>query len=824
MKFRFRILPFITLLLVLALIATSVALVRTKNVYAAKTDKYQNLDLFTNALYLIENDYVEPVDNKKLIYGAIKGMAEELDPHSVFMDPKTLKEFEVETQGEFGGLGITIGMKDKVLTVISPLEDTPAYKKGIKAGDQIVKIDGASTRNITIDDAVNKLRGPAGTDVTITIHRNSVDKPFDVKIKRAIIVIKSIKSSMIDGNIGYIRMIQFTNDISGQLKDAMKALDKKGAKCYVLDLRNNPGGLLTEAINVSSIFLQADKNVVYTMDRNQKRQDYNSTAYSYKELKKPLVLLVNEGSASASEIFTGAMQDYGRATIVGNKTYGKASVQNVMHLPDGSGLKLTIAKYFTPKGRGINGIGIEPDIKVELPKKDEKEEKAEAESAEAIDENATSNSAVAKYDLVKDIQLKAAVDKVKELMGNATAKNKFFGSLSARDKKKLIITISAAVVTALIASALILSFINKGGQQAQTEAPAIEKRVTEVDRPAASKPQENKVADQKDVMNAIALSLFDHGLNNSSIKENTMKEADGRTQLHLVLDKKNADMDSLKTSITNNLEDIGVKTFEGENITGENEKVSLVIEFTQPVKPRETASETPAPAVTGDFSGLKVAFVIDDCGYSVPLAEKLSSVKYPLAMAIIPYTPHSKETAEIVRKHGKAVFLHQPMQPKAYPSIDPGKGAVLLNMPESLVDIWLTNNVADLGGKIDGFNNHMGSAITESKDKMDQIFTVMKRYTDFYVDSYTTAASVAYDECRKDGLLCAQNRKFIDNESDPAYIRGKIMDGLKFGKTKGQIIMIGHLRDNTVDVLVKMLPQIAAMGADIVPVRELAVR
>lgn len=417
MKPRIRLLPIVTVLLVIALMFTSAALIKTQKVYAAKTDRYQDLDLFTNAMYLIENSYVEPVDEKKLIYGAIKGMAGELDPHSVFMEPKTLKEFEVETQGEFGGLGITIGMKDKVLTVIAPLEDTPAYKKGIKAGDQIIKIDGQSTANITIDDAVSKLRGKEGTEVTITVARKNIEKPFDVKIKRAIIVIKSIKSAMINKNIGYIKLIQFSNDISGQLKDAMKTLDKQGAAYYILDLRNNPGGLLTEAINVSSIFLPSDKIVVYTMDRTQKRSDYKSTAFTHKELKKPVVLLVNEGSASASEILTGAMQDYGRAKIVGSKTYGKASVQNVMRLPDGSGLKLTIAKYFTPKGRSIHGTGIEPDIKVEV-----EHSKDDVKKTEEIDENITANSSKAEYDLEKDIQLKKAVETVQEQVKNVAQK------------------------------------------------------------------------------------------------------------------------------------------------------------------------------------------------------------------------------------------------------------------------------------------------------------------------------------------------------------------------------------------------------------------
>jgi len=396
-------------------------------------------------------------------------------------------------------------------------------------------------------------------------------------------------------------------------------------------------------------------------------------------------------------------------------------------------------------------------------------------------------------------------------------KSNFFNRLSASEKKKLIITVSLAVVMAVIASMVILSFLRKDTGSAKTPSDSPVKTTV------TGQKQETRTADKKDVMNAIALSLFDHGLDSSSIKENKEQENNGRTEIHMVLDHKDADISSLKSSITDKLEELGVKTFEGENIVAENDSLSLVIEFQEKSLP--VVKEKPKmPAVTGDFKGVKAAFVIDDCGYSIPLAEKLSAVKYPLAMAIIPYTPHSKETAEIVRNHGKAVFLHQPMQPKAYPSVDPGKGAVLLNMPESLVSLWLSNNVEDLGGKIDGFNNHMGSALTESKVKMDQVFAVMKKYTDFFVDSYTSPASVAFDECRSNGMMCAQNRKFIDNEADPAYIRSKILEGLKVGKEKGQIIMIGHLRDATVDVLVDFLPQIAEMGVDIVPVKELAVR
>lgn len=417
MKLRFRFLPVFTVIIFLLLILVTAALVRTQTVYAAKTDKYENLDLFTQAMYLIENNYVEPVDNKKLVYGAIKGMTEELDPFSTFFDPKELAAFEEETQGEFGGLGITIGMKDHTLTVIAPLEDTPAFKKGIKAGDMIIKINGESTQKFSIDDAVNKLRGKEGTDVTITVLRKNVAKPFDVTMKRAIIKIKSVKYTMIDNNIGYIRMAQFTNDVSGEMTKALKSLEKQGAQSFIVDLRNNPGGLLNEAQNVSSLFLPSNRVVVYTLDRNKTRQDYKSVSTSEQELTKPLVVLVNEGSASAAEIFTGAMQDYGRAVIVGTKTYGKASVQNVMHLPDGSGIKLTIAKYYTPNGRMIHGVGIEPDEKVELPK-DDKDPHAEI-TAEEADPNLTANTAKAVVDLKKDVQLSSAVTKIKEMVKDA---------------------------------------------------------------------------------------------------------------------------------------------------------------------------------------------------------------------------------------------------------------------------------------------------------------------------------------------------------------------------------------------------------------------
>jgi len=411
MKLRLKLTPVLLGLLTIALIITSAMLIKTQDAYAAKSEKYKNIDTFTQVMHLIETNYVEDVDNKTIIYGAIKGMLGELDPHSTFFDPETLKEFREETQGEFGGLGITIGLRDKILTVISPIEDTPAYNAGIKSGDQIIKIEGDSTAGITLHDAVKKLRGKPKTDVTITIHRESTGKPFDVTITRDIIKVSSVKSNMI-GNIGYIRMIQFTNNLSDSVADTIKELKTKGAESFILDVRNNPGGLLSEAINVSSLFIPANQIVVFTKDRAQNRQDYKSKMFSLKELDSPIVLLVNGGSASASEILTGALQDYGRATIMGTKTYGKASVQSVLPLIDGSAIKLTTAKYFTPKERAIHGIGIEPDIVVE------QKELTEEEIEKLSEEIKPVSMTVATVDLEKDVQLKAAVDKIKELMKN----------------------------------------------------------------------------------------------------------------------------------------------------------------------------------------------------------------------------------------------------------------------------------------------------------------------------------------------------------------------------------------------------------------------
>lgn len=338
--------------------------VKITNVYAAKEkSRYENLEAFTDAVNIIEKNYVEDVKMDTLIQGAIKGMLSELDPHSSYLTPDMFKEFKVETKGEFGGLGITISIKENILTIISPIEDTPADKAGLKAGDKIIKIEGEPTTNITLEEAVDKLRGKPGTKVTITIFREGKEKPFDVTITRDVITIKAVKSKVIN-NLGYIRLTQFKQDASEEASKALKELEKENIQGLILDLRNNPGGLLSEAVNVSSIFLPNDKTVVYTKDRNgdEKHLKTNNTGEKDKDI--PMVVLINEGSASASEIVSGALQDYKRALVIGQTSFGKASVQTIIPTANGAAIKITTARYYTPKGRSIQNVGIVPDIPV----------------------------------------------------------------------------------------------------------------------------------------------------------------------------------------------------------------------------------------------------------------------------------------------------------------------------------------------------------------------------------------------------------------------------------------------------------------------------
>ncbi|NOX19665.1 MAG: S41 family peptidase [Nitrospirae bacterium] len=331
----------------------------------ADSSDYEKLKLFTEVLEIVKKSYVEEVNTKDLIYGAIRGMLRTLDPHSGFMPPDAYKEMRIDTKGEFGGLGIKIGIRNGVLTVIAPIEDTPAWRAGIKAGDKIIKVDGESTKDMTLFEAVKKMRGPKGTKVTLTIMREGWKEFKDFTIVRDIIKIKSVKYKVVDDGIGYVKINQFQEHTADELEKALKALDEKGIDSMILDLRNNPGGLLRSAIDVAEQFLPPDRLVVYIKGRSGDKTEYY-TRGKRKHYNWPMIVLVNYGSASASEIVAGALKDWNRAVILGVKTFGKGSVQSVIPLSDGSGLRLTTAKYYTPKGISIQNTGIEPDIEVKL--------------------------------------------------------------------------------------------------------------------------------------------------------------------------------------------------------------------------------------------------------------------------------------------------------------------------------------------------------------------------------------------------------------------------------------------------------------------------
>ena len=327
------------------------------------TETYEELKTFTEVLAHVQKHYVEDVKTKDLVYGAIRGMLSTLDPHSAFMPPEVYKEVQVETKGEFGGVGIQIGMKDSRLTVIAPIDGTPAERAGVKAGDFIVKVNEESTKDMTLLDAVQKMRGPKGTKVTLTIQREGVAEPLVFGMVREVIKIESVRFKMLEGNIGYVRLSQFQDQSAKDVASAVRKLREQKMQSLILDLRNNPGGLLNSAVEVSEQFVGLSRLIVYIKTREGRKDDYISHIKEQPE-DYPVIVLVNEGSASASEIVAGALQDWGRAVVVGVQTFGKGSVQTILPLGDGSGLRLTTAKYYTPKGRSIHGIGIAPDILV----------------------------------------------------------------------------------------------------------------------------------------------------------------------------------------------------------------------------------------------------------------------------------------------------------------------------------------------------------------------------------------------------------------------------------------------------------------------------
>ena len=350
------------------LIGISVGKGMDKVLAASTTGTYKNLEQFIDVLNLIKENYVDEVDAGTLVTNAIRGMVSGLDPHSVFFTPDEYEDFQVGTTGSFGGLGIELGIIDSYPGVISPIEDTPAWRIGLKAGDKIVAIEGKPTDGMTIMEAVKQLRGEPGTKVTVSIMRKGFTKPRDYTITREIINTKSIKYEVYDNNIAYVRIMRFQERTSADLRAALDAIVKKtdgNIRGIILDLRNDPGGLLNKSVEVADDFIE-DGIIVYTKGRVS-GSDMTFTAKKDGTLPRdiPMVVLVNGGSASASEIVAGALKDHKRAILVGEKTYGKGSVQSIIPLPDGSGLKITTAKYFTPSGISIQDKGIVPDIVIE---------------------------------------------------------------------------------------------------------------------------------------------------------------------------------------------------------------------------------------------------------------------------------------------------------------------------------------------------------------------------------------------------------------------------------------------------------------------------
>ncbi len=345
----------------------------------------EELRAFTDVFARIKSDYVETVDDKKLITEAINGMLTGLDPHSAYLDPDAFKDLQVGTQGEFGGLGIEVGMEDGFVKVVAPIEDTPAFRAGVKSGDLIVKLDDTPVKGMTLNDAVKRMRGKPGSTIKLTISRKGVDKPVVLTLTRAVIKIRSVKYKLIDPGYGYVRITQFQEHSGELLTEALQKLykeNKEPLKGLILDLRNDPGGLLNSAVAVTAAFVKPDSLVVYTDGRTEdakmrltaSREHYLRTMQAdyLKNLpdgvkKVPMVVLVNGGSASASEIVAGALQDHKRAVIMGTQTFGKGSVQTILPIGNGTAIKLTTARYFTPSGRSIQAKGIEPDIVVEDP-------------------------------------------------------------------------------------------------------------------------------------------------------------------------------------------------------------------------------------------------------------------------------------------------------------------------------------------------------------------------------------------------------------------------------------------------------------------------
>ena len=353
-------------LAMLAAGSTAVGIARSQTASTANPEIYRELDVFGEVLERVRADYVDKPDDSKLIESAIDGMLSALDPHSSYMDAKEFRDMQVQTRGEFGGLGLEVSMENGVVKVVSPIADTPAARAGLKSGDLITALDKTQLRGLTLQEAVEKMRGPVHAPITLTIVRKGVDKPFEVTMVRDVIHIRPVKYSA-ENDVGYIQITSFNEQTAGDLEDAVKHLKKEigpNLKGYLLDLRNNPGGLLDQAISVSDDFLD-EGAIVITKSRNlEETQRTNARLGDITDGKK-LVVLINGGSASASEIVAGALQDHRRATIVGTRSFGKGSVQTIIPLGSNGALRLTTARYYTPSGRSIQAKGIEPDTVVQ---------------------------------------------------------------------------------------------------------------------------------------------------------------------------------------------------------------------------------------------------------------------------------------------------------------------------------------------------------------------------------------------------------------------------------------------------------------------------
>jgi len=372
-------------LLVLAVLAagsTMVSLAKSQSASAGNSEIYRQLDLFGEVLERVRSDYVEKPEDPKLIESAINGMLTALDPHSAYLNPKHFRDMQVQTRGEFGGLGIEVTMENGVVKVVAPIEDTPAARAGLLSGDLITALDKEQIQGLTLQEAVEKMRGPVNSPITLTIVRKGVDEPFDVKVVRDVIHINPVKYNAEGDDVGYIRLTTFNEQTTANLQKGVEDLKKQlgtNLKGYIIDLRNNPGGLLDQAISVSDAFLDQGA-IVLTRGRNLEETQRSNARQGDITDGKQIVVLINGGSASASEIVAGALQDHNRATVVGTRSFGKGSVQTIIPLGSNGALRLTTARYYTPSGRSIQAKGIDPTIVVEEELPEDMKKKADSQS------------------------------------------------------------------------------------------------------------------------------------------------------------------------------------------------------------------------------------------------------------------------------------------------------------------------------------------------------------------------------------------------------------------------------------------------------------